>query len=54
MSFPPEIESEPDRLTRIEAKLNWVIGKIEAFETTVAPVLANPGRLLAKMMGGGK
>jgi len=53
VGYPAEIESEPDRLTRIEAKLNYVIGRVEAFEEKAGAFLDGPARNLLKLFGRG-
>ncbi len=42
------------KLERIEASLARLEAMLEQAHGAIMPVLANPGRLLAKMMGGGK
>ena len=39
-------------LTRIEERLARIEAKLEQAERAILPVLANPGKILAKMMGG--
>ena len=39
-------------LTRIEERLIRIEEKLAKAESAILPVLANPGKLLAKMMGG--
>ena len=46
--------SERDRLADIEARLERIEGMLAEAHAAIMPVLANPGRILAKMMGGGK
>jgi hypothetical protein len=45
---------DTDRLDRLEAKVDLILGKIGQLEQCIAPVLANPGKLLAKIMLAGK
>lgn len=55
MSTPPlERTSLEARLERIEAKLDRLEGMLEQAHAAIMPVLANPGKILAKMMGGGR
>lgn len=42
------------RLARVEAAVLRIESKIAALEQAIGPVLANPGKLLAKMMTGGR
>ena len=44
--------AEQDRLTAIEERLERIERMLEQAHAAVMPVLANPGKLLAKMMGG--
>jgi hypothetical protein len=46
--------SDADTLTRIEERLARIEAKLEQAERAILPVLANPGKLLARIMGGGK
>ena len=46
--------AEADRLERIEARLERIEAMLEQAHAAIMPVIANPGRILAKMMGGGK
>jgi hypothetical protein len=41
-------------LARIDERLARIESKIEAFEQAIGPMLANPGKILAKIMTGGK
>ena len=44
--------AEADRIARIEAAVLRIESKIAALEQAIGPVLANPGKLLAKIMTG--
>ena len=43
-----------ERLDAIEGALERIEEKISQAHAAIMPVLENPGRLLAKIMGGGK
>ncbi len=45
---------ERDRLAMIEARLARIEKMLSDAHRALMPVLENPGRLLAKIMGGGK
>jgi len=45
------VETE-EKLSRIEARLAEIEASIKRFEAAVLPVIANPGKLLGKLMGG--
>ncbi len=45
--------SEQDRLEVIEDGVALIGNMLEQAHAAIMPVLANPGKLLAKMMGGG-
>ena len=45
--------AEQERLAAIEERLAKIEGMLAEAHAAIMPVLANPGRLLAKMMGGG-
>ena len=49
-----DLLTEDGRLARIEAKLNRIETKLAAFEQAIMPVLANPGKILARIMTGGR
>ena len=46
--------AEQDRLAAIEARLERIEAMLEQAHAAIMPVLANPGKILAKMMGGGR
>ena len=48
------VPDDQDRLERIEASLERIEDKLSQAHAAIMPVLENPGRLLAKIMGGGK
>ena len=43
-------ETETDRLDRIEAKLDTLIGRLDQAVEAIGPVLADPAKLLMKLM----
>lgn len=49
MSGQTGTETEPDRLTRVEAKLDTVLAKLEKFEHAAAGFMGGPA--IAKMFG---
>ena len=57
MSGPDQIDapvSAHDRLAAIEDRLDRIETMLGEAHRAIMPVLENPGRLLAKIMGGGK
>ena len=46
--------TDQERLALIERRLERIESILEEAREAIVPILANPGRLLAKMMGGGK
>lgn len=46
--------TDTERLALIEKRLESIEKTLSDFYDMVAPVMANPGRILAKLMGGGK
>lgn len=46
--------AEQDRLDRIEARLERIEQMLTQAHEAIAPIMANPSRWLARLMGGGR
>ena len=54
MSDETTLLDDAGRLARVEAAVLRIEGTIAALEQAIGPVLANPGKLLAKIMTGSR